>query len=127
MRWLSGDDVRDFVFEFAHFLKAMRMGIFKVVVRIGEDSGDDLDVSFMGLRHHFGGGAIGNKHVAAKVSHKIDGLFAFGVGSKTIDGPDGFHREASFLGLGNGHHLVLSGNISQVYGRCLGFRAKIIE
>ena len=97
---MFGDDVRDFVFEFAHFLKAMRIGIFKVVVGIGEDGGDDLDVSFMGACDHFGGGTIGNKHVAAKVSHKIDGLFAFGVGSETVDGPDGFHRERSFLGLG---------------------------
>ena len=54
----------------------------------------------MGSRDHFGGGAIGNKCVEAKVSHKIDGLFAFGVGSEAADGPDGFHREASFLGLG---------------------------
>ena len=72
------------------------MGIFKVVVGIGEDSGDDLNVSFMGLRDHFGSGAIGNKRVAAEVSHKIDGLFAFGVGSETLDGPDGFHGEMSF-------------------------------
>ena len=92
---LSSDGVRNFVFEFAHFLKAMRMGIFKVVVGIGEDSGDDLDVPFMGLRDHFGSGAIGNKRVAAKVSHKIDGLFAFGVGSETVDGPDGFHQVIS--------------------------------
>ncbi len=74
------------------------MGIFKVVVGIGEDSGDDLDVSFIGSRDHFGSGTIGNKHVAAKVSHKIDGLLAFGVGFDRGDGPDGFHGEMSFLG-----------------------------
>lgn len=92
---LSDDGVRDFVFEFAHFLKAMRMGIFKVVVGIGKDGSDDLNIPFMGLRDHFRSGAVGNKHVAAEVSHKIDGLFAFGVGSEALDGPDGFHQVIS--------------------------------
>jgi len=96
---LSVHGVGDFVFESAHFLKGVRVGVFEVGIYSGEYGGDEANVMCVRLRDHFGGGAVGDDGVEAEVGSKVDGLLAICVGVEAADGPGGFHG-GSFGGLG---------------------------